>query len=126
MVSGNVISNVAAYEGSNGSSEVKRSAIHVYDVFEGGTVIIENNRIADVDQGIAVYKFSSLADEDKVVVRGNTVTDYKTFAIATSTLNNEKLDVTTLVEITGNDFSTAEPAADGLYIDCLLYTSRCV
>lgn len=117
VVSGNVISNVAAYEGSNGSSEVKRSAIHVYDVFEGGTVIIENNRIADVDQGIAVYKFSSLADEDKVVVRGNTVTDYKTFAIATSTLNNEKLDVTTLVEITGNDFSTAEPAADGLYIE---------
>ena len=42
---------------------------------------------------------------------------YKTFAIATSTLNNEKLDVTTLVEITGNDFSTAEPAADGLYIE---------
>ncbi len=117
VVSGNVISNVTAYVGSTGSSEMKRSAIHVYDVFEGGVVTIENNSIANADQGIAVYKFSSLTDADKVAVRGNTVTDYKTFAIATSTLNNEKLDVTTLVEITGNDFSTAEPAADGLYIE---------
>ena len=97
------------------SSSVKASAITVYDVYEGGEIVIENNTIENVNQGIAIYKYTyskvygedwwagPTTDNDGVVVSGNTITGYNVFAIATSNLNYEGNNAnTTVVEITDN------------------------
>ncbi len=117
VVSGNVIKNVTA-KGAVGSSIVKASAITVYDVYEGGEITIEDNTIEDADQGIAIYKYTygqcygegwwegPTTDNDGVIIRDNSVKNYTSFGIMTTTLNhkNDASKLTT-VDIIGNDIS---------------------
>jgi hypothetical protein len=114
VVKGNIIKNVET-EGATGSSSLKGSAITVNEVCEGGKIFITENALANVEQGIAVYKYNygiyygedwwegPTSDNDIVVIKDNTIDEYKTFAIMTSKLNYK--DATageTTVEITGN------------------------
>ena len=114
VVSGNVIKNVVA-AGSNGySSSDKASAITVSDVYEGGEIVIEDNVIENVDQGIAVYKYTystvygkdwwegPTTDNDGIVIRNNTITEFKYFGIKTSKLAEKSAPAETVVEITDN------------------------
>ena len=114
VVSGNVIRNVVA-KGAPSSSSVKASAIHVYDVYEGGEIVIENNTIENADQGIAIYKYTystvygedwwegPTSDNDGIVISGNKISGYDAFAITTSKLNAEGNSAnTTVVEIKNN------------------------
>ena len=96
--------------------DMGESAIVVESVNEGGIITIENNSLKNVQQGIAVYKFSAPTVNDKVIIRNNTVADAETFAIATSTLNYSKLSKT-VVEITKNSFSGNSPAKEYIYIE---------
>ena len=120
VVSGNVIKNVTAKASSGSSSSVKASAIHVYDVYEGGEILIDNNVIQNVDQGIAVYKYTynTVCDEDWwegpttgndiLVISNNTIDGFKYFGIATSKLNakNNATNLT-VVEIKGNTLTSS-------------------
>ena len=119
VVSGNVIKNVTAKASSGSSSSVKSSAIHVYDVYEGGEILIDGNVIENVDQGIAIYKYSystvygkdwwegPTSDNDGIVISNNTIIGFKFFGIATSQLNAKGNSAnTTVVEITGNTLSS--------------------
>lgn len=118
VVSGNVIRNVTA-AGSEGSSIVKASAINVYDVYEGGEILIDSNTIENADQGISIYKYTyntvmgeswwagPTSDNDIVIVSNNTISGFKTFGIATTSLNHKNNTANaTLVKITGNTLTS--------------------
>ena len=113
-VSGNVIKNVTAKAAS-----IKASAIHVYDVYEGGEIFIKDNVIENVDQGISIYKYTyntvidedwwegPTTDNDVITISGNKITEFKNFAVGTSKLNYKgNNDNTTLVEIIGNTMTS--------------------
>lgn len=106
-----------------GSSTVKASAIHVYDVYEGGEISIVNNTITNADQGIAIYKYTyntvmneywwegPTSGNDIVTISGNSISGFTKFGIATSKLNNEdNAQNETLVAITGNDLTSSSPS----------------
>ena len=123
VVSGNVIKNVTS--GSPvGSSSVKTSAIHVYDVYEGGEIMIENNTIENANQGIAIYKYTygtcyeedwwegPTENNDGVTIKNNTISGFTNFGIATSHLNEKgNTNNKTCVVITGNVLSGPEDKA---------------
>ena len=119
VVSGNVIRNVTVKGAGGTSSDVKASAIHVYDVYEGGIITITDNTIENAEQGIAIYKYSystvyskdwwegPTTDNDGVIISNNTITGFKYFGIATNSLNaQQKNGNATTVEITGNTLSS--------------------
>ena len=117
VVSGNVIKNVTA---KTTTGSIKGAAIHVYDVYEGGEITIENNTIENVDFGISIYKYTyntvcgedwwegPVTDNDIVRISTNTITDFKCHAIATSKLNAKGSSNLTLVDITGNTMTSTE------------------
>ncbi len=89
VVKGNTIRQVrSAHQAGDGVIDMAEAGISV-DVFEkGGTIRIEENTLDDVDQGIAVYKFSNTPENNgSVMILNNTVTKYDKFAIGTGTLN---------------------------------------
>lgn len=107
VVSGNTIENIKR----NGQTtlptvDMGESAIIIESVNEGGVITVENNTITNVDQGIAVYKFSAAQATDKVIIRNNTISGAKVFGIATGSLNYSKFANTALVEISGNTITT--------------------
>ena len=116
VVSGNVIKNVTT-NGALGSSSDKGSAITVYDVYEGGEIVIEDYVIENVDQGIAIYKYTAgiyynewwwegPASDDGLVVRNNTITEFKTFGIKVVGTNDKSNANHTVIEVTGNAISS--------------------
>lgn len=119
VVSGNVLETIR----SDGQVELPlvdmgESAIVVESVYEGGVITIENNALTDVEQGIAVYKFSAPSDADKVVIRSNSIEGAQKFAIATSTLNYKGFASTALVEVSENTIIGDMSAEKGdIYIE---------
>lgn len=119
VVSGNVLENIrSGHQVAAPKVDMGESAIVVESVYEGGVITIENNTLSNVEQGIAVYKFSAPTSADKVVIRNNSITNGETFCIATSTLNYKKLSGVSAVEVTDNTFSDGtEPVKGGLYVE---------
>ncbi|MCL2512269.1 MAG: right-handed parallel beta-helix repeat-containing protein [Oscillospiraceae bacterium] len=101
IISDNTIRNIVSIPAS-GSDIIKGSAIHIYEVYNGGVITIENNTIDNCDRGIAVYKFVSKNDGDKVTVKNNTITNSGVFDTSVKFLNYDvqyNPTVSTLVEI---------------------------
>ena len=120
VVSGNTVEKVRSkHQVAHPLVDMGESSIVVESVTEGGLITIENNDLSDVEQGIAVYKFSAPTANDKVVIQNNTITGAKTFSIATSTLNYNTPDfATATVEITGNTFhNTSDPSKGYIYVE---------
>ena len=113
VVSGNTVKNVVT-KGGLGSSPDKASAITIYDVYEGGEILVENNTVENVDQGIVVYKYTygtyygedwwegPTSDNDSVTIKDNTIKNFNTFGIKTSTLNAKSTANHTTVDIVNN------------------------
>lgn len=118
VVSGNTIEGIRSNnQVSLPKVDMGESAIIVESVYEGGVITIENNNLTDVDQGIAVYKFSATTHDDKVIIRNNNINGAKKFAIATSTLNYKNSDALTVVEIYDNAYEGDIPAIGNMYIE---------
>ena len=127
VVSGNVIKNVTA-SGSLGSSLVKASAIHVYDVYEGGEILIEKNTIEAADQGIAIYKYTyntvmgeswwegPTSGNDSVTVSNNTISGFKAFGISITKLNDRENTIDPIVVVTGNALASTA-SSDAIVTD---------
>ena len=113
VVSGNTVKNVVT-KGGLGSSSDKASAITIYDVYEGGEILVENNTVENVDQGIVVYKYTygtyygedwwegPTSNNDSVTIKANTIKNFNTFGIKTSTLNAKSTANHTTVDILNN------------------------
>lgn len=113
IVSDNIVNNVK----SGLTNDIASSAISVDKVEGGGVITIQNNTVSGVTQGIGIYKFSALTEDDAVVVSGNTIQDADTFGIATGTLNYSKTDAIETIEITGNTFTGKVPAKGNVYLE---------
>ena len=129
VVSGNVIKNVTAGDPTAvGSGAEKASAIHVYDVYEGGEILIEKNTIEAADKGIAIYKYTynTVMDEswwegptsgnDSVTVSNNTISGFKAFGISVTKLNDRKNTIDPIVVVTGNTLTSTATTTD-IYTD---------
>ena len=113
IVSDNIVNNVK----SGLTNDIASSAISVDKVEGGGVITIQNNTVSGVTQGIGIYKFSALTEDDAVVVSGNTIQGADTFGIATGTLNYSKTDAIETIEITGNTFTGKVPAKGNVYLE---------
>ena len=129
VVSGNVIKNVTAGDPTAvGSGAEKASAIHVYDVYEGGEILIEKNTIEAADKGIAIYKYTynTVMDEswwegptsgnDSVTVSNNTISGFKAFGISITKLNEKGNSIDPIVVVTGNTLTSTATTTD-IYTD---------
>lgn len=113
IVSDNIVNNVK----SGLTNDIASSAISVDKVEGGGVITIQNNTVSGVTQGIGIYKFSALTEDDAVVVSGNTIQDADTFGIATGTLNYSKTGAIETIEISGNTFTGKVPAKGNVYLE---------
>lgn len=117
IVSGNIVRNVKSSHQAGSNVDMAESAIVVEKVNEGGVITIENNTLTNVEQGIAVYKFSAPTSDDQVVIQNNTVNTYSTFAIATSTLNYAKFTTEAVVAVTNNTFDGSASTKGAVYVE---------
>ena len=99
VVSGNIIRNI-------GGASDKSAAITVNEVYEGGVITIENNSIEECYGGISIYKFASVAEEDGVVISGNTIKNCSDFVILVYQPNYKKKSAITKIDIIGNVITT--------------------
>lgn len=116
VVRNNVVKNISCNKQAPGKYDFGESAIIVEDVYEGGTIIVEDNVLENVEQGIGVYKFTALSENDKVIIRNNTINGYTSFALGTSTLNN-KNKAATSVEFQNNTLGGGAAEAQALYVE---------
>lgn len=119
VVENNTIKNVGSYGGAGENAiDMGESAILVEKVYEGGVITVQNNILENVDQGISVYKFSPVSENDKVIICNNSIKNAHTFSVGTSTLNYYSKNIEALVEIDGNTFeNTSGPQKGNIYIE---------
>ena len=88
VVSGNIVKNVS----DNPSDNSKAGGISLYDLYEGGVIIVENNQLENVMRGINLYKISNIDEGNTVcvIVRNNTIREFTAFGIGTNELNVKK------------------------------------
>lgn len=117
IISGNTVKDIKSGHASGNKIDLGESAIVVESVVEGGKIIIEENLLQNVEQGIAVTKFTAVTDveNDTVIIRNNIVEEYTTFAIA-ATLLNEGNKQFTKISILDNAITSANAGEGALYI----------
>ena len=103
VISDNVIRNVAG----KGASAAKEAAITIYEVYEGGAIIVENNVIENCVGGVSIYKWAAkVADADKVVIRNNEITSFKNFGVMVHIPNYKNKSVIADILIKDNAFTS--------------------
>ena len=110
IVAGNRIEKIVSRHEVNEKTDAGESAITVKNVSNSGVIIIEDNVLTDVEQGIGIYKFSSYDENSKVIIRNNEFSDVGVFSIATCNLNEVGYAQKALVEISNNVFDDSLPS----------------